>query len=605
MRTSRIATLALAALLACGHAQQASTTPPAASATSSARRDATPAQRTETAEAKSVETPDAPFRAEKPEALRRPLRFDAPVPVERKLRNGARVLVTELHAVPLVSIDVVFGTGINGEPVEKAGLAGFVSRMLTEGTTTRTTTQLAAELDDRAIELSAGAGNETSRVRMNTLREALPKAVELLADVMQNPAFHPDDVERVRTLKLAALAQKQGNPGAIAADQAAKLLYGEKHPWGQPAGGTPDTVKATTISDLRKFHDSWYRPNNALISVAGDVTADEIVGLLEQRLGGWKKGNLPKLRLPPFPALRSRIIDAIDKPATTQSQVWVVGRLFDARSPDRIPMFVANEVLGGLFTSRLNMNLREKHGYSYGVFSSVYLSRTYGTFTAAGGILANHTVEAVNEFEVELDRFVSGGPTDDELVKAKETIIRSLPGALETNDAVASALATIAFNGLPLDYYRTVPDRVAQVTRADAARVAKKWIEPARWPVIIVGPVGSALDDLQALALGPVRLDTEPGVREVRAGPRQAPATAKGPTAGSVAIPSESTQPDSPSSPSRGAQSPAATPSTPQQPAAPGASPARPGTPPAAAPGATQPAANPRDTQSPPPSDRQ
>ena len=199
----------------------------------------------------------------------------------------------------------------------------------------------------------------------------------------------------------------------------------------------------------------------------------------------------------------------------------------------RLPMLVANEVLGGLFTSRLNMNLREQHGYSYGVFSHVQLSRSYGAFLATGGILAQHTAEAVREYEKELERFAAEGPTDPELAKAKESLIRGLPGALETDDAVASALATTVFNGLPLDYYRTVPGRIEKITRDDAARVARKWIRPRQWPVVVVGPVRGAADALQALALGEVRVHEEPGVLEVRA-TAQSPSGAKGPTAGTV-----------------------------------------------------------------------
>jgi zinc protease len=573
MTTTRIAALLLlAALAACSHDR------PKPAAAAAASKDTT--TQPEPPLLAAQETPDAPFRAAKPPPLPGQLRFDAPVPVERKLRNGARVLVTELHAVPIVSVDVLFATGVNGEPRGKAGLAGFVASMVTEGTKTRTTTQLAAELDEQAIELSAGAGNETSRVRLNTLKESLPKSVELLADVLQNPAYRPADVDRIRKLKLAGLAQKQGSPGALAGDEAAKLLYGEKHPWGQPAGGTPETVESITAADLRRFRDNWYRPNNALISVAGDVTADEIVSLLEQRLGGWKQTRLPKLALPPLPPLDHRFIDAVDKPGTTQSQVLVVGRLFEARHPDRVPMLVANEVLGGLFTSRLNMNLREQHGYSYGVFSNVQLSRSYGAFLAAGGIIANHTAEAVAEYEKELEQFAAEGPTDPELSKAKETLIRGLPGALETNDAVASALATIAFNGLPLDYYRTVPERIEKVTRDDATRVARKWIRPRQWPVVVVGPVGGAADALQALAVGEVRLHTAPGVLEVRAGPAQAPAGAKGPTSGTVRAPDAET--GAPASGTAPPQPPAATPAAPAAPASP--SEPMPGAPPAAAP---------------------
>ena len=554
MTLHRTAALLLLAIAACSHDQpkpapaaqpSATTAPPAAkpsAGTSAAPADAAaPATTTQSGPPlyPAQETPDAPYRGEKPPPLSGELRFEAPVPVERRLRNGARLLVSELHAVPIVSIDVLFGTGINGEPLGKGGLAGFVASMVTEGTRSRTTTQLATELDDHAIELAAGAGNETSRVRMNTLKESLPEAIELLADVLQNPAFRAADVDRIRKLKLAGLAQKLGSPGALAADEAAKILYGDKHPWGQPSGGTPETVESITADDLRRFQGTWYRPNNALISVAGDVTADEIARLLEQRLAGWKQGRLPRLSLPPLPPLSRRFVDAIDKPGTTQSQVWVVGRLFEARHPDRLPMLVANEVLGGLFTSRLNMNLREQHGYSYGVFSNATLSRSYGSFTAAGGILAQHTAPAVREYENELQRFAAEGPTDPELAKAKETLIRGLPAALETNDAVAAAIATSVFNGLALDHYRTVAARIAKVTRADAARVAKKWIQPERWPVVVVGPVAGAADALQALALGDVRVHTAPGTLEVRAGVPQS--GAKGPTAGTVRAPDAQT----------------------------------------------------------------
>ena len=605
MTSPRVAALVvLAAVLGCSHEQPR---PAPAAAASTAASAAQPAPTTTQAGPPLYpgETPDAPFRAEKPPPLPGEPRFEAPVPVERRLKNGARVLVTELHAVPIVSVDVLFATGVNGDPPGKAGLAGFVASMVTEGTASRTTTQLAAELDEHAIELSAGAGNETSQVAMNTLKEALPKAVELLADVLQNPAFRPADVDRIRRLKLAGLAQKLGSPGALAADEAAKVLYGDKHPWGQPAGGTPEAVESITRDDLRRYQQTWYRPNNALISVAGDVTADEIVRLLDQRLASWKAAPVPKLSLPPFPPLGGRFVEALDKPGTTQSQVWVVGRLFDARHPDRLPMFVANEVLGGLFTSRLNMNLREEHGYSYGVHSSAQLGRSYGTFTAAGGILAQHTAAAVGEYEKELERFAAEGPTDAEVGKAKETLVRGLPAALETNDAVAAAIGRIVFYGLPLDYYRNVADRIGRVTRADAARVAQKWIRPQQWPVIVVGPVGGAVDALQALALGEVRLQSAPGTLEVRAGAAQSAAGAKGPTAGSVRSP-EPAPGSAPGAAEPGAPSAAppggpGSPIVPQQPP-PSPTPAGPAASPGAAPaGAPQPPASSQQPPSPRP----
>jgi zinc protease len=191
--------------------------------------------------------------------------------------------------------------------------------------------------------------------------------------------------------------------------------------------------------------------------------------------------------------------------------VWVVGHLFKASDPDAIPLRVANMTLGGLFTSRLMTNLRETHGYTYGVYSRLSLMRSTGTFSAAGGIIAKNTVDAVGEYEKELTRFSDGTVTDAELAAAKEALIRSLPSALETNDAVSGAMGNLVGLGLPLDYYKTFPDRIAEVGREDVRRVVKKWVKPAEWPVVIVGPVGQSKSELEKLDLGPVTITPVPG----------------------------------------------------------------------------------------------
>ena len=420
--------------------------------------------------------PDEPFRAQVPPPLARQPHFDPPVPVQRKLKNGARVLIVENHSLPLVAVSVRFLHGIDADRMQKPGLADFVSDTVDEGTKTRSAVNLAEEIEDLAAHLGAGVSLETANVGLNCLTETLPKALELLADVVENPAFRDEDVERVRLLKLTALEQKKANPGALTADQAARILYGPEHPW------------------------------DAVISVAGDVKAGEIVRLLDEKLASWKPHPLPRLSLPAFPRLTRREIVAREKPGTTQAQVWVVGRLFKATDPDAIPMRVANLTLGGLFTSRLNMNLRETHGYTYGVGSSVSLMRRSGTFAARGGIVAKNTVEAVAEYENELQTFSSGEISDAELSASKEALVRGLPAALETNDAVASAMGNLVSLGLPLDYYRTFPARVGKVSHADVKRVVKKWITPGRWPVVIVGPVEQSKEALERLNLGPVSI---------------------------------------------------------------------------------------------------
>ena len=457
--------------------------------------------------------PDAAYRQQKPPPLAVQPRFNAPVPVLKRLRNGARVLLVENHALPLVAVDVVFLHGTDAEPVDKAGLAEFVADTVDEGTTSRTATQLAEQIEDLAALVSAGAGRESASVHLDCLAETLPQALELLADIVQHPAFRAADVERVRTLRLTQLQQKNASPGALASDEASLLFFGPRHPWGQPAGGTPASVASITAADLLRFHQTWWVPNNAVISVAGDVTAAQLRKLLEERFGQWKPHALPKVALPPLPELKRGIV-ALDKPGTSQSQVWVLGRLFPARNADALPLRVANLVLGGLFTSRLNTNLREKNAYSYGVGSGLSLQRDTGTFRAAGGVIAKNTVDAVREYENELRRFADGVVTDEELAKAKEAFTRSLPSALETNGAVAGALANLVSLGLPLDYYKTLPARVERVGKPEIARVVKKWVHPDRWPVVIVGPVAGSEDALARLGVGPV--DLRPALQPAR-----------------------------------------------------------------------------------------
>jgi zinc protease len=515
--------LSLAALVACaGHKQDVKPIAerPQAPASVAPRPQAPPTAPATAAQATQGVTaaaaapalmPDEQFRQKKPDPLPVQPHFDPPVPVEKKLKNGARVLIVENHQIPLVTVEVALLHGVDADPQGKPGLAEFVADTVDEGTKSRSATRLAEEIEDLAAHLGAGASLQTSSASLNCLTETLPKALDLLADVVQNPAFRNEDVERVRVIKLTQLEQKKASIGALAGDEANRVLFGANHPWGQPSGGTPESVAAATPDDLATFHAAWWVPNNAVISVAGDVKPAAVVKLLEEKFAGWKARPLPKLVLPPLPALAERRIDALDKPTATQSQVWVVGRLFPARDPDAVPLRVANLTLGGLFGSRLNLNLREKHGYSYGVRSGLSLLRDTGTFIASGGIVAKNTVEAVAEYENELKRFAGGDVTDEELVVAKAAFIRGIPASLETNDAVAREMANLVSLGLPLDYYQHLPGRVDKLRTKDVARVARKWIKPDKWPVIIVGPVGPAKESLEKLGLGPVELKPAPG----------------------------------------------------------------------------------------------
>jgi zinc protease len=454
--------------------------------------------------------PDQPFRNGRPEPVQRAAKFDAPVPLERKLKNGARVLLVPNHSVPLVAIEVRLLHGVDAVPIAKAGLAELTADAALEGTRRRSSERLARDIEDIAAQLTSTAGNESTSVHLNCLSERLPKGLDILADVVTEPAFLPPDVERVRALRLARLAQKQANIGQLALDEARRLIYGPAHPLGQPVSGTAEIVQKIQRDEIAAHHAAFWVPNDAVIAVAGDVEPDQAMDLLERAFANWHARPLPKLDIPaPRPA-RKRFISVVEKPSATQSQVWVVGPLFPARDADAVPLEIANNVLGGVFTSRLNLNLREKNGYSYGVFSGLQLGRQSGAFFAQGGIIAKSTVPAAAEYEKEIAAFASGDMTEDELRRARDTYIRTLPSQLETSDAVASAIANLVVLGRPLDFYRTLPERAQSLTREQVVEVVKKWIKPESWPVVIVGPVGDARGELAKLGYGPVETASLP-----------------------------------------------------------------------------------------------
>lgn len=497
--TPRVIAASCIALLAaaCGPEAAAPPATPAPPAASSAAAAPPPAP--------VATTPDEPFRAQKPDPLPNEPAFTPPTPVERKLKNGAQVVVVENHALPLVTVDVVIQSGVDREPLDRRGLDGFVADMLLEGTKTRSSLDIETARERLAAQLSAGSGLETTTVHLNALKETLPDALALLADVVENPAFKAEDVERVRGIELTGLAAKKGNPGALARDAFARVVWGDKNPWGLPSGGTPDTLNAIGTKDLVRFHQTYFVPNNAVISVAGDITPDDAVAALEKVFGSWKRGAVPATKAVSMPGTTPRSLLLTDLPTGSQSQVVIGWRAPKANDADLLPLIVANNVVGGLFSSRLNMNLREDKAYTYGAFSRVGPYRDASLFTASGGIVAAHTADAVREFEKELQRMKTEPLGDDELARAKEAIIRSLPSQLETNDAMASAMASLVELRRPLDYYAKLPERVRAIQKADVVAAAQKYFDPDHWPVVVVGPKSQSLEPLKGLGLGEVR----------------------------------------------------------------------------------------------------
>ena len=450
------------------------------------------------------ETPDAPFRATKPPTAASAGSFAAPLAVEAKLANGARVLVVENHAMPLIAIDIALPIGAEVVPIDKAGLSKFVTTMLTEGTRRLPRIALAERLGDLALDLDAQSDREMVHVRIDGLAETAPDAIALVAGVLTEPAFAADDVERIRGVLQAALARRKAWPTGVAWDEAERLLFGAMHPLGQSNAGTEKSLAAITRADLVAFHDRWYRPDGAVIAISGDITPAAAVALLEKHLGSWRAKPSARPTLPALPALHGGVT-LIDVPGTSQTTVYVIGRWPSARDPDRVAGMILSKAFGELFGSRLNLNLRETKGWTYRVTSEPDALRASGLIEIFANIETPFTAEALAEYYKEIETMRLGVWRAGELDKARAAIIHSLPTKFESNVSIAATMAQLALDGLPLDYYRTLPDAVAKVSEAELARVAKAYLVPAQMPAIVVGPRTSEAK-LRALNRGPIEV---------------------------------------------------------------------------------------------------
>ena len=414
--------------------------------------------------------------------------FRLPAIQRRKLSNGLEVVVVEQHELPVVSMNLVLKTGAAADPQDKAGLANLTAALLDEGTKTRDALQISNELGAIGARLGTGADWDVTGVTLLSLKRHLARALDIYADVITNASFPEKELQLARASRLAQLMQRKDDANAIASVVYASLLYGRNHPYGHPSIGDEVSVKAITNEDVKRFYETYYRPNNAAIIVTGDVTIDEIVPQLEKALSNWKTGEVPAVSIP-SPQTRERAgIYLVDKPGAAQS-VLMIGQIGQPRTtPDFFPLLVLNTLLGGQFTSRVNMNLREEKGYTYGARTAFDYRRGAGPFMATAGVQTAVTKESVMEFLKELNGVRGGRPiTAQELEFAKQAIIRGYPRGFETPEQISSRLMDVVLYGLPDDYFNNYIGRVRAVTLDDVNRAAGKYLDPSRMAILVVG----------------------------------------------------------------------------------------------------------------------
>lgn len=423
----------------------------------------------------------------------------SPPPVQRrKLSNGLEVIVAERHELPILTLDLVVNGGANLDPEGKVGTAEMMADLLTEGTENLDAIELAGALSEIGASLRAGSGTESSSLALTTLTKHTDRAMELFTDVLRNPAFPEKELERLRKEKLAALLRRADSPTAIAGVVFPKILYSEAHPYGQI--DTLETVQAITRKDVVGLFDRLFVPNNAALIVVGDTTPDEIVARLETALEGWEPGEPPETTYPEPPSSRPLTVYLVDKPGAAQS-VLSVGQVSVPRStPDYFPLSVMNAILGGQFSSRINLNLREDKGYTYGARSSFAYGRGPGPFEAGASVQTEVTMPALVELMKEIRDITGPRPaTSAELVFAKDRLIRGFPSRFETTFGVAGQLEDLVVYELPDDYFTNYQENIEKVTNEDVARVASKYLDPDHMTILIVGDRAAIEPELKTL----------------------------------------------------------------------------------------------------------
>jgi predicted Zn-dependent peptidase len=421
------------------------------------------------------------------------------------LANGAELVVSEKHALPLISFQINFVGGADQfESADKTGLASFVASMLTEGTTHRTGDQLSTDLQLLGTNVSVAITAESGRVNFTSTKDKFAPTLAILADILENPTFPQDALDRLRGRAMVALTQTRDRTTGIAQVAFPKVVYGTAHPYGRSPDET--SLKAITRDDLVAFYKSYFQPGHAVISVVGDVKSGEVKQALEKALGGWSRGGaMPSFNYPPAPQPKATTIYLIDKPGAAQS-TFALGELGPSRStPDYYALRVMNEMLGVLFQSRLNHEIREVKGYSYGVGSGFAFGRGPGAFRAGGDIVTAKTDSALIEFMKELrDMRGARPPSDEEMAQAKASLVQSLPASFASVNGVNGSIASIYTQGLPEDYFQRFTQAVNAVTKEDVVRVAQKYIDPDHMALMIVGDRSKIEAPLAATKIAPI-----------------------------------------------------------------------------------------------------
>jgi len=426
----------------------------------------------------------------------RPYHF--PDVTRKTLGNGLRILVAENHAAPLLSVRALVRSGADHDTAEVAGLASLTADLLDEGAGDRDTVRLAEDLGLLGASLGTGADWDATYVSVDVLSRNAAPALELFADVVRRPQLPSDALERVRSERLMELLQQRDEPAAIAAKRFSGLIYGSGA-YGNSVSGNAESVARITLDQVRGYYATHFTPNNTAIIVAGDVDANETIALLERLFGDWPQAAEAQRPVIAPQRFDSNRIYLIDRPTAVQSEIRI-GHLGVPRAcDDYFPLSVMNALLGGVFNSRINLNLRERHGYTYGARSTFAFRRQAGPFVVAAPVRNEVTRESVEEVFAELRRMRSGDVEPGELDDVKNYLIGVFPATVQGSSDIAGRLLDMELYDLPHDYFDRYRDNIASITKEQIEEVARKYIDPDRAVIVIVGNAAQIREPLGTL----------------------------------------------------------------------------------------------------------
>ncbi len=442
----------------------------------------------------------------RPPELGPPPELSLPEIQQTTLSNGLEISVVEMHEVPVVNLRLILDAGSERDPADLTGLATFVANMLDEGAGGRSALGIADEVAFLGARMNTFASHDGAGITLAVPRSQFAAALSLMADVALHPDFKEEEVTRQRDLRATQILQQQDRATTMAAIAYAGLVYGGEHPYGRPVNGTTESTAMLDRDRVIGFYDTFYKPNGAQVLVVGDVTLDEVREMIAVRFGAWTRGPLPQKPeiAPPEPGKRTFYL--VDKPGAAQTVVRMGHLGVSQHTQDDAALQVMNTILGGSFTSRLNNNLRETKGYTYGARSGFTRRRMAGPFSAAASVVTAKTDSSLIEFFYELRRIRDDAVTSEELDKAKSYIALRLPARFETTGGTAGQYINLLQYGLPLDYHEQIIPQINAVTIEDVQRVAREYINPENFVVVLVGDRAKIEEGVAALGEGEIEI---------------------------------------------------------------------------------------------------